>query len=89
MHRDLAYVSALRGDLEAYTRHAEQMRSYYESTRNPLLMQQCAALRSQASELGILAGDQPGSMVAENDAYELGTTVVPDAHERRRPKARA
>ena len=88
VQRDFAYAAALRGDLEGYTQHFELMRNYYESTRNPMLLQQCEALRTYACGLGIVPQVQLRSSFPANDAYDVGTTALPDTSDAENPLRR-
>jgi hypothetical protein len=53
LHRDRAYVAALVGDLASFEHHEKRMREQFESTRNPWLARQVAALRGQAVRAGV------------------------------------
>jgi tRNA A-37 threonylcarbamoyl transferase component Bud32 len=74
VHRELAYVAALASDQQAYARHAEEMSRHYKATRNALLIQQCDALRAQASALGLVPNDAFPPSLADNDDYD-GDTI--------------
>lgn len=68
LHRECAYVAVASGDAQAFESHSAAMSAHFLATQNPLLAQQCAALRSEALRLALC--DAPTS------ANDAGQTVL-------------
>jgi tRNA A-37 threonylcarbamoyl transferase component Bud32 len=78
LHRDRAYVAALDGDSADYERHEKLMRAQFESTQNPWLVQQIAALHAQAVRVGLLSAVRAHPQSGESDldgCTELGVAT--------------
>jgi tetratricopeptide (TPR) repeat protein len=54
VHRDRARVHALAGDRSEFAEHLATMEAYFRSTENPWLIQQCAWLRANVAQLGLI-----------------------------------
>jgi ATP/maltotriose-dependent transcriptional regulator MalT len=53
LHRERALTAAMAADSAAFELHASAMSQHFRSTDNPFLLQQCAALETEARRLGL------------------------------------
>ncbi|HEX6243340.1 MAG TPA: serine/threonine-protein kinase [Polyangiales bacterium] len=73
LHRERAYAAALLADEPTFELHYAHLAKILRDTHNPLLLQQCAALESEARRLGLHCSGRLAELNA--DALDFETVI--------------